>query len=606
MKRLLLLLIALGVLCGSAFAQIYVSQGGGTVSCGAAGSHPTESVATFNGSQTASATYNMCGVITTPLVAQADNIVIFFESNASLQIPNCGNGCIQLNGHAGGLIDGGGACGPATNCGASLGEYGIGTPSSDSGSIRQMNNGTPAATITNIACAGGVATVTGPAAFGYTLPNEPPLTISGNSVSAYNTSVMVTGDNETAKTFTFTPSGGCAGTGTGGSVGVICPSGSYCSGTAGTNMIDTATSGGSGWEIRNLQIGSYYIRVSLNDNYGSVTPPYNNNIYMQGCNGCVTTIHDNYMAAGSISYVPASSGDNGLVIYNNSLLGGGDEIVIAGSGSSNNIAGWTIHDNVFADQGIADTIGCGFHTDGIHAWALSGATATGEVFYNNWFTGNSGGCQTGAIFMEGNHSNVTLYNNVIDTMYTQANNGLMGVNGPGPFTLVNNTILGQNDGDICLQIGSPNTGPIVSRLENNIVAGCSTVVLVQASPSISNWDYNAYSTGGYNIGGTGENWIGGGWQSACSCDSHGQWQSALSGLNLGANGYQNSGSPVIGAGINLTSLLITALDSDTTLGDTRTSHARPGGSTAWDEGAYQFAGAIPPVNAPAAAIMASR
>lgn len=68
--------------------------------------------------------------------------------------------------------------------------------------------------ITNITCAGGVATVTGPINQGYT-NGQGGVIITGNSVSSYNATVTTTSASS-GGVFTFTPGGGCAGTGTGG------------------------------------------------------------------------------------------------------------------------------------------------------------------------------------------------------------------------------------------------------------------------------------------------------------------------------------------------------------------------------------------------------
>jgi hypothetical protein len=55
----------------------------------------------------------------------------------------------------------------------------------------------------------------------------------------------------------------------------------------------------------------------------------------------------------------------------------------------------------------------------------------------------------------------------------------------------------------------------------------------------------------------------------------------------------NVGATVVAAGVNLSSLNLPGLSSDTTLGGLRTANARPGGSTAWDVGAFQF-GSVDP------------
>jgi len=561
----------------------YISDSGGSVNCGADGTQTTQAYS-FSGYSVGD-TLKLCGTITHSLTAQQNSISYVFESNASLQIPNCGNGCIELNGKSGGLIDGGTPCGPGTPCNAGFGDYGLGAIGG-TGSIRQMTNGTLPAAISNITCSSGVATVTGPTAFGYSLPNEPPLTITGNSVSAYNGTWTVTSDNDGANQFTFAVPA-CSGTGNGGKVGVLCPSGSYCSSQNGTNMIDGQSSGGNGWEIRNLLIGSYYVRVSILDK-----PPLSEaqSIYLAGCSGCATLIHDNTLANAGLAYIPTSSGDTGLQIYNNALLGGGDSMVIAGSNSSNNLSGAQIHDNYVADNGVWDTVGCAYHLDGIHIWGLNGATMSNVNFYNNWLAGNFGGCQTGAVFFEGNNQNYKIYNNIFTTTYKQNNNGIIDINGPGPFLVANNTIIGNNVSDVCFGVGSPAGSPTIT-FENNIVGNCSTNFLLQNSPTLLSWDYNAYEGGGWAD--PGPPWYGtlAQWQAACKCDTHGQFYSTESALQLNSDGIPQSGSPVINLGADLSGLNIASLNMDTSAGDTQTPVQR---ISPWTIGASNAGGGNPP------------
>lgn len=561
----------------------YISDAGGSVNCGGDGTQATQAYS-FSG-YSAGDTLKLCGTITHDLTVQQNGISIIFESNASLRIPACGNGCIQLNGHTGGLIDGGTPCGPNTSCSTNFGDYGLG--STATGFILQTTVGTPPATISEITCSAGVATVSGPSAFGYSLPNEPQVTISGNSVSSYNGTWTVASNDDSSNQFTFNAS--CNGTGSGGQVGVLCPTGKYCSvGASGsTNMIDGQSSGGSGWEIRNLAIGPYYLRTSYQDNGGGSEWE---SIYERGCNGCSSKIHDNTMANAGIVYVPASSGDNGLQIYNNALLGGSDSMVIAGSSSSNNLSGAQIHDNYIADNGIGDAPGCPAHLDGIHIWGLNGATESNVNFYNNWFTGNFGGCQTGAVYFEGNNVNDNIYNNLITTTYKQANNGSMSINGPGPFLVANNTILGQNDGDTCFEAEGnnwSNSGGSFS-FQNNVISGCSTLVVLKDSPTLTAWDYNAFSLGGFNLNGKGYNWSGNAWKQACACDNSSQWFSSASSLMLNSNGSVQTGSPAIGAATSLATLGINPLNMDTSAGDTVTPVTRL--SAPWTIGAYNGSG----------------
>ena len=86
------------------------------------------------------------------------------------------------------------------------------------------------------------------------------------------------------------------------------------------------------------------------------------------------------------------------------------------------------------------------------------------------------------------------------------------------------------------------------------------------------------------------------WKSACGCDSD-SIVSSFTGALLNSDGSPQAGSPVIGAGVNLTTLAVNELSSlqnDTTKGDTRSPLVRPT-SGKWDIGAYQYGGGNPPV-----------
>jgi hypothetical protein len=484
---------------------------------------------------------------------------------------------------------------------------------SGTGYIVQTTAGTPAATITNITCSGGVATVTGSSAFGYSLPNEPQVTISGNSVSSYNGTWTVASNTDTSKQFTFAAT--CNGTGTGGSVGVLCRSGSYCTSRNSTNMIDTQSSGGSGWEIRNLLIGTYYQRTSYTDT-GEVGGSYDS-IYMQGCNGCSTKIHDNTMANAGVVYVPTSSGDNGFQLYNNALLGGSDSIVIPGSTSSNILTGAQIHDNYITDNAIgADAAGCPAHLDGIHVWGTGGGSISGVNLYNNWFTGSMGGCPTGEIFFEGLTHDNTFYNNVLTPTYTQNNNGVVFLSG---YNLVfdNNTIIGHATSDLCFGFGqsADSTSAFTASISfrNNVITGCNTIAYIQQSTAtVTAWDHNTYgcdssSSGScsgwastspvvYWVGSTCNNG-GSGYcdlasMKALGYDTGSTWNYTAGSMELiTSTGVPQPGSPVIGTGATLSTSTMTAIGSDTSAGDTRSPVSR---SAPWTVGAYSSGASAPP------------
>ena len=81
------------------------------------------------------------------------------------------------------------------------------------------------------------------------------------------------------------------------------------------------------------------------------------------------------------------------------------------------------------------------------------------------------------------------------------------------------------------------------------------------------------------------------WQYGSGLDTHGSYQTSSP---VNSDGTIPSGaSAVVGAGTNLTSLGITALDCDTTAGNTRTCTARSA-MGAWTVSAYTYGGAVPP------------
>ena len=109
MKTLIRLLIFLCFALPTSAATVFVSQSGGSVSCGADGTQSTSSVSTFNSSQVAGNTYKLCGTITSQLApntsGSAGNIITLqWESNASVQVCNT-TGALNLSGLSYYLLD---------------------------------------------------------------------------------------------------------------------------------------------------------------------------------------------------------------------------------------------------------------------------------------------------------------------------------------------------------------------------------------------------------------------------------------------------------------------------------------------------------------------
>jgi hypothetical protein len=607
LSRFAMVFVALSLLSGVATAKdIYIAQSAAGANSGldCADAH---SVSFFNTAANwgpgaaqigPGTTAHLCGVITTELTVQASGsggspITILFQPNAQVALPACdnSNGCLNINGKSYITIDGGTPCGPGTACASTAMACVANASACGTGSIVQTSNGTGALAITNITCSGGVATVTGPSPFGFSLAPYPgvlPIQISGNSVSSYNGTWTVASDNDSNNTFTINVS--CNGTGTGGTAGVLCPSGSYCANDSDAIMVDAQNQGCSNCEVRNMIVGPFRYRTSYRDVRSEGA---NGTMFFAGTTGTLK-IHDNVMPYGGVNYVPIASGDSGLSIYNNEIYNFNRAISIASSNGGSVLSGAQIYGNYLHDSQVWDAPGCPTEHNGIHMWGLGGGTIANVNVYNNWIGGNFGGCATGALFFEGANRNIQMYNNLVNIKYTQAKSGIFRVNGDGVgggYQIYNNTIIGNWINDTCIVIGGP--GNSVS-FANNIVTGCWATILVQDTPSIKTWDYNIYgcqnlrassctAMGASNFvteaNGT-HSWLSlAGWQSACSCDSHAAANYGTTGLATNSNGTPQSSSPAIGAGTNLTSLSIAALKSD------RSGNARPS-SGPWTVGAY--------------------
>jgi len=112
------------VLCGiSNAATLYVSQSGGSVSCGGDGTQTTISVATLNSTGAdwvAGNTNNLCGTITSQIVANGNGssgnpIVLRWESNAVVNVCNGSSGAVNVGSHSWITLDTNGQV-PAITC----------------------------------------------------------------------------------------------------------------------------------------------------------------------------------------------------------------------------------------------------------------------------------------------------------------------------------------------------------------------------------------------------------------------------------------------------------------------------------------------------------
>jgi hypothetical protein len=216
-------------------------------------------------------------------------------------------------------------------------------------------------------------------------------------------------------------------------------------------------------------------------------------------------------------------------------------------------------------------------------------TITGMNIYNNQFGGCIGQDVTSHIFVEGNNGsthNVAIYNNtLIDTCSGNDNDGLINIDDPG-YVIYNNTFLGAST-DTCMGVSGATNVTFV----NNVVSGCGTLIWSEGgSFSSGALHNNIYANcSGSNCFAYNGNYSGelSAWQSATGQDA--SPSAYVASADLSAAGVPQSGSPVIGAGANLTSIVasllstlgsgISALDSDIA------GTARPA-TGSWTVGAY--------------------
>jgi hypothetical protein len=356
--------------------------------------------------------------------------------------------------------------------------------------------------------------------------------------------------------------------------------------------------------VKSLTIANIYVNVSGNGSLGdnSVVRALD----FTGSNWVISnnTVHD----CGWCLVEFYNNADTNVQIYGNNIYNFGHAWALAG-GASKSTTNVYSHDNQFHDTSNWDAAGCPFHQDGLHAFGTTGSWMSGVYLYNNYFYGNWGSCPTGFVFIEGGSSSTPAH---MRSFYMWNNvgivtSGIVNTNGwfqiasgeSGTQDIYNNTILGPNNTDNTLCIGMQGLSGL--SFENNTISNCGDPVWIGNS-TLKTVDYNFYGT---TCGNHGNCFVWNGsfmgsfsqWRSACSCDSHAvQSNSPL----LSAIGAPQSGSPAIGAGNNLSTIAtgpLAALASDTTLGNTRTPLARPGGGTPWDIGAYDYASApAPPTN----------
>jgi hypothetical protein len=348
-------------------------------------------------------------------------------------------------------------------------------------------------------------------------------------------------------------------------------------------------------EIRNMTIGPIYAHsANLSDSRGT------GSVAVAIC-GSNVSVHHNTMhdAKWLLSYSYAS-GNSNVQLYSNTLYNCDHGVVVAGRSAGSTVSSVSVHDNVIHDFNLWDNAADLNHHDGVHAWADGAAGAgvkiSGIQIYNNYVYGNFGAFATAGIYVEetdGGGAAITgtqVFNNVVNNNSANAPCcGLIYIKGtdssgqPGA-QVYNNTLIDGTNGSMAMQFQG--SGVMGALFKNNIVSGAALGVDVNGSAAIASGgsDYNVFNPAGQNF------IYNGGWI------SYSAWKSNAGGLeahsvqanpNLNASFGLPSGSPAIGAALNLTGLNIPALDAD------KAGASRPAAG-AWDAGAYQFSSVPPP------------
>lgn len=365
--------------------------------------------------------------------------------------------------------------------------------------------------------------------------------------------------------------------------------------------------GGSNVTVENLTIANICQHTSSSDSNACNSGGNNDQALgiVNGANNVTVkqmTIHD----AQNCIFYAGQNGDSGVVISDNTLSRCNWEIGVDQAGTS---SGFTVtRNNMFCVvAGVCnwDDNSDAFHHNGIIIFPQSSDTMNSVVLSNNWIHDINGNTTAG-IFLDpsgtGNTPGILIYNNILSTSTGQGgpNNAQInigiGITGAKAY---NNTVVGG--------AAQGMSGQLTPTYENNIVTGPSTGELLNSGFSGVISNYNNFFGNSFigNAGGTTCATLMN-WQSCSSLDAN----SIGTNPNLTATFTPNIGSPVIGSGINLTSLSIPGLDisAPATFGAGGGCGVgcvpRPA-SGGWDMGAYQSGGAPPVFSFLTASVIAS-
>lgn len=397
------------------------------------------------------------------------------------------------------------------------------------------------------------------------------------------------------------------------SAGGIAIQNNYVTVDGGTNGLMTATANGdslanqqgstginvtgSNIEIMNLTGTNLYQRNNSNGSGGSGTTWINFNPDVDH-----VKVHNCSLSNSRLLIFLAYNTVTDVQVYNNTLDYSSWMIVMGDNNSGSAASGVIVHDNSLGPHfniwlDTAQTM----HADGIDLFAVnSGSTFTASV-YNNYTHGDM--CSTSNvnctayIYIDGGHHNTVVFNNVL-VQESGAGSGpeaLLVMRGEGNTptnnSVYNNTFVASPQGsaigvktDTCCG-GGVGTGQVYENnvfynLSFNYVSGPNSWSQVSTANHNDYYNYSSFAAQNVSVGQNLVSWAS--WQ-GLGHDANG----TIGNPNLSGSYTLQTGSAAIGAGANLTSLGIAALDSDAA------GRARPS-SAAWDAGAYQHAGVVMP------------
>lgn len=358
--------------------------------------------------------------------------------------------------------------------------------------------------------------------------------------------------------------------------------------------------GASQLEIKNLRVLDLFVRTVGNDR----TTPGTLISCANAVNAAMDdiSVHDCILQNGFIGVATGYNlqGTTNVSIYRNSIryvnwgIQCGSEV--AGSTISNlQIYGNTISDFANWDEPATNN----HHHNGIFVWTNNSDTSnacTGLRIYGNTIGPGFGSFATSGIYISapGHRDETRIYNNVFFSSGSNPTNGdIFVVPGPGATTRIyNNTFIGSQG--IAIGYGGDHGGAQALHLRNNIVRGTgggkvAVYVSYQDLVTITS-DYNSFS--GLSTSPTGFSRSSG---NSASFRTWSEWQAygydANSQYEIGpildAEGRLGTGSPAIGAGVDLSAFFTNDYDNVTRVAPwSMGAFAGPGG------------GAPPPVPSP--------